>query len=207
MADERIRRQIAFLAAQMMYQRTESEYFTAKRKAAKRLCRQQLKPADLPSNAEIRERMSGNICRCAAYPNILAAINSSAASAVRADTSGNGTFPGVPPGTYYLIGDTLVSTNLSVTNIQVYAPYRPVNATNFPTFRQSEYTPAIHRVLQVAANIYDNMTNRPPDLNGAAADRIGKPLKEGIAAISFLAYQSCAVLMSCTDGSSATSAK
>jgi xanthine dehydrogenase YagT iron-sulfur-binding subunit len=24
--------------------------------------------------AEIRERMSGNICRCAAYPNILAAI-------------------------------------------------------------------------------------------------------------------------------------
>jgi xanthine dehydrogenase YagT iron-sulfur-binding subunit len=26
------------------------------------------------SNAEIRERMSGNICRCAAYPNIVAAI-------------------------------------------------------------------------------------------------------------------------------------
>ena len=27
-----------------------------------------------PTDAEIRERMSGNICRCAAYPNILAAI-------------------------------------------------------------------------------------------------------------------------------------
>jgi xanthine dehydrogenase YagT iron-sulfur-binding subunit len=26
------------------------------------------------SDAEIRERMSGNICRCAAYPNIIAAI-------------------------------------------------------------------------------------------------------------------------------------
>jgi xanthine dehydrogenase YagT iron-sulfur-binding subunit len=26
------------------------------------------------SDAEIRERMSGNICRCAAYPGILAAI-------------------------------------------------------------------------------------------------------------------------------------
>jgi xanthine dehydrogenase YagT iron-sulfur-binding subunit len=26
------------------------------------------------SDAEIRERMSGNICRCAAYPNILVAI-------------------------------------------------------------------------------------------------------------------------------------
>jgi xanthine dehydrogenase YagT iron-sulfur-binding subunit len=29
--------------------------------------------ADL-SNAEIAERMSGNICRCSAYPNIVAAI-------------------------------------------------------------------------------------------------------------------------------------
>ena len=29
-----------------------------------------------PSDDEIRERMSGNICRCAAYPNILAAIRS-----------------------------------------------------------------------------------------------------------------------------------
>ena len=27
------------------------------------------------SDAELRERMSGNICRCAAYPNIIAAIN------------------------------------------------------------------------------------------------------------------------------------
>jgi hypothetical protein len=38
-----------------MYERVESEYFTAKRKAAKRLCRQSPKPEDLPSNAEIRE--------------------------------------------------------------------------------------------------------------------------------------------------------
>src|SRR6202046_2567368 len=29
--------------------------------------------ADL-SNAEIRERMSGNLCRCACYPNIVAAV-------------------------------------------------------------------------------------------------------------------------------------
>ena len=27
------------------------------------------------SDAELKERMSGNICRCAAYPNIIAAIN------------------------------------------------------------------------------------------------------------------------------------
>jgi xanthine dehydrogenase YagT iron-sulfur-binding subunit len=30
-------------------------------------------PADL-TDAEIRERMSGNLCRCSAYPNIVAAI-------------------------------------------------------------------------------------------------------------------------------------
>ena len=30
------------------------------------------------TDAEIRERMSGNICRCAAYPNIVAAIQQAA---------------------------------------------------------------------------------------------------------------------------------
>jgi len=34
-------------------------------------------PAKL-TDAEIRERMSGNICRCAAYPNIVAAIKQAA---------------------------------------------------------------------------------------------------------------------------------
>jgi xanthine dehydrogenase YagT iron-sulfur-binding subunit len=31
-------------------------------------------PVDRLTDVEIRERMSGNICRCAAYPNIVAAI-------------------------------------------------------------------------------------------------------------------------------------
>src|SRR4051794_13129323 len=58
MADERIRRQIAFLAAQMMYHRTESEYFTAKRKAAKQLgVEYRHRPGDLPSNKEIRDQI------------------------------------------------------------------------------------------------------------------------------------------------------
>lgn len=35
------------------------------------------------TDAEIRERMSGNICRCAAYPNIIAAIRNVAAGARR----------------------------------------------------------------------------------------------------------------------------
>jgi hypothetical protein len=40
-----------------MYERVESEYFTAKRKAAKRICRGSIKPENLPSNAEIRDQI------------------------------------------------------------------------------------------------------------------------------------------------------
>src|SRR3984957_2761525 len=53
----KLRQAIALEAARLMYERVESEYFTAKRKAAKRLCRQGVKPEDLPSNAEIREQI------------------------------------------------------------------------------------------------------------------------------------------------------
>src|SRR5919201_6561915 len=55
MANDKLRYAIAFEAARLMYQRVESEYYTAKRKAAKRLCRHNYKPEDLPSNAEIRD--------------------------------------------------------------------------------------------------------------------------------------------------------
>jgi hypothetical protein len=57
MSNGKLRQAIALEAARLMYERTESEYFTAKRKAAKRLCRQSVKPEDLPSNAEIREQI------------------------------------------------------------------------------------------------------------------------------------------------------
>jgi len=46
----------------------------------------------------------------------------------------------------YLIGDTVVRSNFSVTNIMLW----PTN----------EYTPTIHRLLQVAVNLYDATTNR-----------------------------------------------
>jgi hypothetical protein len=55
MADAKLRRAIAFEAARLMYDRIESEYFTAKRKAAARVCRGSVKPTNLPSNAEIRD--------------------------------------------------------------------------------------------------------------------------------------------------------
>lgn len=57
MADVKLRQAIAQEAARLMYERIESEYFTAKRKAAKRLCRRSVKPEDLPSNAEIRDQI------------------------------------------------------------------------------------------------------------------------------------------------------
>src|SRR5688572_5976530 len=58
MADERIRRQIALLAARLMYDREEKEYFTAKRKAARQLgVEYKYRPRDLPSNKEIRDQI------------------------------------------------------------------------------------------------------------------------------------------------------
>jgi hypothetical protein len=57
MANVKLRQAIALEAARLMYERVESEYYTAKRKAAKRLCRGGIKPEDLPSNAEIRDQI------------------------------------------------------------------------------------------------------------------------------------------------------
>jgi hypothetical protein len=57
MSDGKLRQAIALEAARLMYERVETEYFTAKRKAARRLCRGSLKPEDLPSNAEIRDQI------------------------------------------------------------------------------------------------------------------------------------------------------
>ncbi len=58
MADERVRRQITLRAAQMMYERLETEYFTAKRKAAREVgIDPRYRPRDLPSNREIRDEI------------------------------------------------------------------------------------------------------------------------------------------------------
>jgi hypothetical protein len=58
MADIRVRREIARRAARLMYAREESEYFTAKRKAAAEMgVDYRYRPKDLPSNAEIREQI------------------------------------------------------------------------------------------------------------------------------------------------------
>lgn len=54
--NNKLRRVIAMEAAKMMYDRTESEYFTAKRKAARHLgLNYRYRPSDLPSNKEIRD--------------------------------------------------------------------------------------------------------------------------------------------------------
>ena len=58
MSSEKIRRQVAFEAARLMYEREESEYFRAKLKAARRITRGDFKPGDLPSNREIRDHIS-----------------------------------------------------------------------------------------------------------------------------------------------------
>lgn len=57
MTDEKLRRGIIVEAARLMYSRSETEYYRAKLKAAKRLCRGWVKPSELPSNAEIRDEI------------------------------------------------------------------------------------------------------------------------------------------------------
>lgn len=54
MSSSKLRRQIAWEAARLMYSREVSEYYAAKQKAAKRVSNGWIKPADLPSNAEVR---------------------------------------------------------------------------------------------------------------------------------------------------------
>ena len=54
---EKLRREIIFEAARMMYERRETEYYRAKMKAARRICQGWVKPSHLPSNAEIRDEI------------------------------------------------------------------------------------------------------------------------------------------------------
>ena len=57
MSGSKLRRQIAWHAARLMYDRQESEYFRAKIKASRVCCKGWVKPKDLPSNAEVREQI------------------------------------------------------------------------------------------------------------------------------------------------------
>ena len=57
MKRSKIRRQIAWEAARLMFHREESEYYPAKMKAGRRICRGWIKPVDLPSNGEIRDQV------------------------------------------------------------------------------------------------------------------------------------------------------
>ncbi len=53
----KLRRKIAWDAARLIYDRSETEYYQAKMKAARRVARGWVKPADLPRNAEIRDQV------------------------------------------------------------------------------------------------------------------------------------------------------
>jgi len=54
MNPSKLRRSITHEAVRLLYLHEESEYYRAKQKASRRLCQGWVKPADLPTNAEIR---------------------------------------------------------------------------------------------------------------------------------------------------------
>lgn len=67
------------------------------------------------------------------------------------------------PGAVRQIANTPVRPDIAVNNIQIYhEPLQTVATLDHLTMTNAEYTAALHRVLQLAANIYDNMTNRSP---------------------------------------------
>ncbi len=57
METSKLRRQIAWTAARLMYDRQVTEYYRAKLKAARMVVQGWVKPDELPSNAEIREQL------------------------------------------------------------------------------------------------------------------------------------------------------
>jgi hypothetical protein len=57
MSNDKLRRQIAHEAARLMYARQESGYYQAKMKAGRRVCQGWVRPADLPTDREIREEI------------------------------------------------------------------------------------------------------------------------------------------------------
>jgi hypothetical protein len=71
MPSNRLRRQIAWEAARLMYGRQESEYYRAKLKAARRFCGSWIKPRDLPTNSEIRDQIQAFARLHEEYPDIV----------------------------------------------------------------------------------------------------------------------------------------
>ncbi|MGD9127017.1 MAG: HD domain-containing protein [Planctomycetia bacterium] len=57
MSNQKLRKQLAWESARLMYSREASEYHRAKRKAARRIGISDVKPRDLPSNREIQEQV------------------------------------------------------------------------------------------------------------------------------------------------------
>ncbi len=57
MSEDKLRQQIVFEAARLLFQRQESEYGRARVRAARLVCRQRLRPSELPTNREIREEL------------------------------------------------------------------------------------------------------------------------------------------------------
>jgi hypothetical protein len=57
MSNDKLRRQIACEAARLMVAQQETEYYRAKQLAARRLGQSWVKPADLPTNQEVRDEI------------------------------------------------------------------------------------------------------------------------------------------------------
>lgn len=65
---DKLKRQIALAAAALLLAGAETEYFRARLRAARNVCQGWVRPADLPSNREIRELVQSFLRRAGADP-------------------------------------------------------------------------------------------------------------------------------------------
>lgn len=82
MNPSKLRRAIAHEAARLLYLHEESEYYRAKQKASRRLCQGWVKPADLPTNSEIRDAVQ-SFARMHEGPDRLDALRDMRLTALR----------------------------------------------------------------------------------------------------------------------------
>lgn len=57
MDNEKLKRRIAYEAARLMYQRKETDLYRAKIQAARQVCKDWIKPAEIPEDFEVREQV------------------------------------------------------------------------------------------------------------------------------------------------------
>jgi hypothetical protein len=112
----------------------------------------------LTADAMLRQSLVTNVFQVQDGPRIVWVTNYTVGGTYFTNEALN-----LKPLQYRQVANPPVQHDISITNIQIY--HVPYTNDAFLAYRIStnEYLPAVHRILQLAANIFDNMTNAGPN--------------------------------------------